>query len=296
MKRFPLVLLAFVPAFAFADVTVEKVKYRDWTDCYRLSNGTVEVVVVPKIGRVMRYAYIGKENVLWENPSTKPKPDAVGYRNYGGDKVWPAPQRDWNWPPDPAIDGSAWQAELIPNGVRITSPTSKFRKIRFVREITLAAFGTEARFMNRLDNMTDRHSYAVWQVTPVNDPQYVYLPTEPFERSKKGWDMILGGNLNTAYHEFAPGGLKIHRALRLSYKFGAWSPKGEITATKYTTTFHMAMKVYSNAPYIDNMPLQVFTYPNPDKLVELQLMGPFLRMERGEGAVLSTTWRLSESR
>ena len=44
---------------------LQRVQYGPFDEAYRLSNGTVEVVVVPALGRIMRYGYIGQRNVLW---------------------------------------------------------------------------------------------------------------------------------------------------------------------------------------------------------------------------------------
>ena len=81
-------------------------------DTVCLSNRYVSLQIVPSIGgRVMAYG-LGKENVLWVNPGLAGKaPPASGvgpageWLNYGGDKLWPAPQgwdnaEQWPGPPD----------------------------------------------------------------------------------------------------------------------------------------------------------------------------------------------------
>ena len=42
------------------------VKYLGFA-AYRLSDGRSEAVVVPRLGRVMRYAMVGGENLLWNS-------------------------------------------------------------------------------------------------------------------------------------------------------------------------------------------------------------------------------------
>ncbi len=46
---------------------MEKTTFKDWREAVRISNGEIEVVVVPEIGRVMFYGYPGKKNFLWVN-------------------------------------------------------------------------------------------------------------------------------------------------------------------------------------------------------------------------------------
>src|SRR5690242_6363420 len=64
------------------------VNYRGWADSYLLSNGTVEAAVVPAVGRVMQFHFVGKGDVFWENDALKGKSaDASGkeWSNFGGD-------------------------------------------------------------------------------------------------------------------------------------------------------------------------------------------------------------------
>src|SRR4051812_47042940 len=73
-------------------------------------NPAAEVVVVPGLARVMRFALRGEaaaaasaaDGPFWINPTLGQRfaPDAEGWINHGGDKAWPAPQSDW-----PAVTG-----------------------------------------------------------------------------------------------------------------------------------------------------------------------------------------------
>lgn len=48
---------------------VEKLAYRGWKDCYRLSNPACEAIIAPAVGsRVVSFAFKGK-NVLFEDRS-----------------------------------------------------------------------------------------------------------------------------------------------------------------------------------------------------------------------------------
>jgi len=49
-------------------VTVAKVSYHGWPHSYLLTNGTVEVIVVPEVGRVMQFHFVGEDAIFWENP------------------------------------------------------------------------------------------------------------------------------------------------------------------------------------------------------------------------------------
>lgn len=90
--------------------------YQGWkSQC--LSNGFIELQVLPDIGgRVIQFK-LGDNEFLWVNPQLAGKlPTASGlaadggWFNAGGDKLWPAPQgwdgaAQWPGPPDAVLDG-----------------------------------------------------------------------------------------------------------------------------------------------------------------------------------------------
>ena len=57
-------------ATSFASVSIERVKYKSWIYRFHLNKGEFELVVVPQIGRIMHYGFIGDENILWLDPET----------------------------------------------------------------------------------------------------------------------------------------------------------------------------------------------------------------------------------
>src|SRR5690349_21268665 len=70
-------------------VTVEKVNCVNLPNCYKLTNGTVELVVTTDIGpRVMRYAFVGGENILGEIPGSTADKDRNTWQSWGGHRLW----------------------------------------------------------------------------------------------------------------------------------------------------------------------------------------------------------------
>src|SRR5687767_10327386 len=107
----------------------------EFPDAIRLSNGTVNLVIVPSIGgRIMRYGYVLGPNLLWTNPSApRPDPEAAAtqpkHLNYGGDKAWPWPQDQWPlllgrvYPPPAEADQQPYTSRRIgSHRVRLESP------------------------------------------------------------------------------------------------------------------------------------------------------------------------------
>ena len=51
------------------EIKVEKVAYKGWQNCYRVSNGEVELIVTGDVGpRVIRFGFIGGQNLFKEFP------------------------------------------------------------------------------------------------------------------------------------------------------------------------------------------------------------------------------------
>ena len=191
-------------------VAVHSVEYKGWTDAVELNNGVVRLVVVPSIGRIMHYGFVGGENILWDDPQHygktlpggQPFTDEEGnlaWTNFGGDKVWPNQQSEfeaingYSWPPDPAYDGGAHQVELLDDGVRITSPLSAFNGARSIRTIRLVGGGTRVSIGQRLKKEQaiakpelEPLRYTIWNVTQIRPPEQTLYPLNPLSNLKGG--------------------------------------------------------------------------------------------------------------
>ena len=150
---------------------IEPVSYGRWREAWRLSNGTVDVVVVPEIGRVVRYGYVDGPNVLWD--STEAPRALYKWMNYGGDKQWAWPQAQWKWPPPVAIDTGPYSATIRGDRLLLRSPIDSKLKIRAEREIRLAPDGTELTQVYRIVGEGTDQPWGAWSITQVPAPSRV---------------------------------------------------------------------------------------------------------------------------
>ncbi|HXG24900.1 MAG TPA: hypothetical protein VNJ09_10120, partial [Chthonomonadales bacterium] len=115
---------------AQGEVKVEKVTYYNLPNCYKLSNGTVEVIVTTDIGpRIMRYAFVGGENILGElSPDIKVSTELGDWRPYGGHRLWIAPEsKRLSYSPD----NEPISFERVGNnGIRLLQPVEPKTGIR----------------------------------------------------------------------------------------------------------------------------------------------------------------------
>lgn len=144
--------LTIPPAVAGAapkPVTVTRLAWHGWAGSLRLSNGIVEAVIVPAIGRVMSFGFVGHPetspifvNREWEG-KTVADADPATWAAFGGDKLWPSPQSEWPrhnvraWPPDQTFDGDPETEQIVPDGVRLVTPDSVAFAARAARTITM---------------------------------------------------------------------------------------------------------------------------------------------------------------
>lgn len=280
MKNALALLLAAIPALAAADVTVEKQDFGSWKDCYKISNGIAEVVVAPQIGRVVRYGYVGRPNMLWEGSNTLIAGDHMIVN--GG---------------DPDLDGKQpWTVEAVPNGIRLISPVSTKLKVRVYREITMINAGTFVHLRNRLENEGPTKSFDFAESTLVDDPFSAYLPYEAVGQNPNGWRMLVGSQADPQYTKRGATGIQITRNPSIRYKYGAFSSSGELYASKGTTVFRAKAKVFRGLGYPSGSPLQIATYSDPDKAIELITSAPTAKLNLNENSILEIDWQLTEGK
>jgi len=152
--------------------SLEKTQCRG-RNAYRLSNDLVSLYVAPDIGGRAIQLQLGDHDLLFGNPELAGKvlpPEQnnaqAGWANYGGDKVWPAPQgqfpdSEWPGPPDYVLDGSPFISEVVADSatevaVRVTSPSDPRTGIQFVRTFHVCAGTTRIRVHQVMRNISQK--------------------------------------------------------------------------------------------------------------------------------------------
>ena len=72
---------------------IERLSYAGWPNCYRLSNGETELIVTTDVGpRVMRYGFVGGQNLFVEIPDQLGKSGESWWCMRGGHRLWASPE------------------------------------------------------------------------------------------------------------------------------------------------------------------------------------------------------------
>ena len=281
-------------------VNIERGTYHGWKNTVRLSNGETELIFVPQIGRIMRYATIGAPNLLWNNPAllgktldlAKPGTD---WMNFGGDKLWPAPQSKWGWPPDPVMDAGTQEVKIKDGKtLLVKGKISPKHAVQFTREITMDAQGSTVTLVNTLTNVGKmEETWSCWEVAQMDDPNRMKTVLWKGGKNPKGYydfpDAAPDEGLIKSDGEF----LILERSKTKSAKIGSDSPEGMLISEKGKRQFLMKMKVEAGKSYPDeNSPLEIYTNPDPAAYVELEMLSPLNKLKPGESVTFTVTWKI----
>jgi hypothetical protein len=289
-----------------ATVSVRQEPFLGWADAYRVSNGRVALSVVPGAGgRVLEFSLDGQQ-AFWVNPSLRGKLFPVSrrptnwgaWRNYGGYKLWPAPQSLWpksvGEAPDPFLDGGPASVELLPQrGVRITGAPSLDMGLLFIRELELNPQTGVVTVQQRMRNIGTRPvDWSIWDVTQIPAPAWVFLPANPNSPHPNGI-IPQGGGQSQWTNE---GGLIITEYKGQSGKIGADSPAGWMVGVvgdlAYVKRFPPRRE---DATYPDKgSTVEVYTNDRSLAYIEMEVLGPIVHLEPGEEASYPETWALAK--
>ena len=303
MERILLLVLGIVLAWGTAvsaAVKIESVTYKGWKEAYRLSNGTVEVIVVPSVARVMRYAFIGGPNALWENEAAAGKPIPLGqWPNTGGDKIWPWPQAEWpqrvgtGWPPPSATDQAPYSAEIVgTDSLRLTSSLVIGYGVRVIRDIKLAPTGTHVHIVSRFVKVSGGTPFptGVWSITQVPPPDIALLRLVPDTTLASGYKPLSDDPFASVTKE--GGFLHAVRPPDKSAKIGV--DADVIAVLKGDLLFTLHSMTASEAPFVAGDRAQI--YSNPDNsgqvYVELEFTSPLKSLAAGATQSLYVVWEL----
>jgi len=274
-------------------VTVSRVDWLGWSDCYRIRNAEAEVLIVPQIGRIMAYGLVGGENVLWVNEALTPlrtggqEPGSpTEWQNFGGYKLWPAPQKDWGWPPDWRLDRGPCRVEVTPQGsVRLTGTPSDRYGIRFDREIALAPEGSRLEIIQTALNVSGKLVTAsIWDVTQVKADCVGFVPLAAGAAYRTGE----GGPLDEQWSRVKdmllvkPSG-KVGKAFISGPPCWLGCKRGELLFLK-------GFDAPDGLPPEPETPREVYT--GDMGYIELEIVGPAVALNPRESTTLRETWHL----
>ena len=293
----------------------------DWL-ALEVSNDFVSLSVVPEIGGRVVDLSLCRTPVFYANPRLRGKSisaaDPSLGKNFGGSKVWPAPQgwnseAEWPGPPDAVFDCGAydWRSELSSEAASIclTSSHDEYTGTTLRREIKMIAESSSVEVLHSMQNTSRRPvRWSIWQVSQVDAAQglEIFVPATGFHQTfgDKPYPAI--------FFDSDENRVRVRYADQVA-KFAVKATQGWFTSLDRAQGFVLAetFPVMPAANYPDGAPVafwisghgtfklhedQVDIGAAPggcDPHVETEIMGPLTDLAPGESASLRTAWHLA---
>ena len=178
-----------------SSVTLRQETYLGWS-AWQIRKGPLELVLVPQVGgRIMRLAWQG-EDLIFTHPDFRGRVEPVaqvedvhaakqriGFRLWGGEKTWLAPQGRWtDGVPFVDLDSGAYTVDILADTaeqvcVRMTSPVCRETGVQIVRTVTAQGERACVKVAHELVNTSSRPvEWGLWSVSQFLKPACIYLP------------------------------------------------------------------------------------------------------------------------
>src|SRR6202521_6027746 len=129
---------------------LQRIRYRGWNHAYKLSNGTVELIVLADVGpRIILYGFCNGENKLREVGRDTELGGGGAFRLYGGHRLWVSPEVERTYFPDNVPVTVSQQGTVT----RFTAPpedAAPGTHLQKEMEIELAATGSHVHVTHRI--------------------------------------------------------------------------------------------------------------------------------------------------
>ena len=305
-----------------------------------LRNELVSVTAVPLIGgRVMSFK-LGAREYLFTNPALAGRTftaaehrgdgSLASWKNYGGEKTWPAPQgwggpNEWPGPPDPILDSGPYQAmpSLCDQTASLTmsSPSDPATGLRIHRHLVVQPGVSRVVIEQTLENVKDHPvSWAPWDVLQLDcgrlspdggrepdDACWLYIPFDSHARDVRPYRVMFGQDHPQWQQVLSPGLLGVQYR-GIVGKIGLVNTAGWVAFASQTDGYVLCARfaVDPNAEYPDDgstvecwteSPVAKtppgLTYQSAGYVMEAEVLGPLRTLQPGQRNSLTVEWCLA---
>ncbi|MEP7357487.1 MAG: hypothetical protein ABI847_09640, partial [Anaerolineales bacterium] len=259
--------------------SLETITYADWPNCYRLSDGRVEVIATADVGpRLIRFGFVGGPNEFVELAGDLGQVGGQAFRLYGGHRFWHAPEHPVR---SYLADNAPVAVEPLADGLRLTAPVEAATQLQKELVVELPARSGRVRVTHRLHN---RGLWPVrlapWALSAMAPGGTAIVPLPP--RGTHTSNLLPVSSLVMwAYTDLADPRwtwgrrhvlLRSQPGAATPQKVGASVPEGWLA---YARAGHLFVKRFSPAPGLDypdqGSQVEIFT---DNRFLELETLGP----------------------
>jgi hypothetical protein len=285
---------------ASAAVKIEKTPWKGWPNCYRISNGEVELIVTTDVGpRIMRYAFIGGPNIFKEYAEQLGKTGEKEWMGRGGHRIWIAPEDiKLSYP----ADNFPVKIDIKGDVVTLTSSVEPDTGLEKQIVVKLAASGTSVEVDHRIRNTKKTPvEWAAWALTqmaqggvgitgfpPRGTHPQVLAPTNPLV-------MWAFSDLSDKRWQFTKKYMMLHQDPKntVPQKLGHFNPN---TWGAYLLNGELFIKKYKASDWSrhPDFGCSYETFTNGDML-ELETMGPLTKLAPGASLDHVENWSIHKN-
>jgi len=281
---------------------LEKISYQEWNNAYRIFNDTVELVVLADVGpRVIRYAFLGSNNIFHEVPEDAGLVGGNQFRLYGGHRLWVSPEIERTYFPDnrPISVARNSNSVLFTAPVEDTVPGANLQK-EF--EVSLEGTGSRITITHCVTNRGKTAiELAVWCPTMMRAGGRAILPLSPRAAMDKDHYQSVGPLTLWSFTDFADPRwmlgtefiqLRQESGQQSRYReqmTGTFNPAGWGAYYSEGTLFVKCAKVLPGVYPDFGCNFEIFTNP---EFLELETLAPIVQLDPGETASHTETWTL----
>ena len=285
------------------ELMIEKIHYHGWNNAWRLSNETIELIVLADVGpRIVHYGFRGHQNMLYEAANDRGHSGGEQYRLYGGHRLWAWPEVARTYFPDNRAVSVSQEEDCV----RLRAPiedSAPGTQLEKELSVALDGYGTQVRIDHTITNRgAEATQLADWGLTMMRPggrailplPPRVAMDAEHFQAAApmtlwsytdfKDPRWIFGTEFIQLLQESNPQG-RFPEQITGTFNpagWGAYYSRGEL--------FIKRAAPVADARYPDfGCNFEIFTNP---QFLELETLGPIVELAPEESARHTETWAL----
>ena len=295
-------------------IEVQAKSLHGWEAC-ELSAGQLKIAVIPLGGRIISVQFYGEEfffvqaehagetfdfgGLSKEQIETKKR--EFGFRLWGGDKSWVAPQAKWKQGIPPLVlDAGTYKLKVQGQKISLQSPIDPETGLQIEREITLHSderLDLKQSFYNHSEQAVE---CGIWDVSQILRNIYVYIPAKVQELIPYKEEGDSESLLRQVCSPAANGWSCIRCDEALHFKYGALPKKGQIITYKpcrSKNSFLIMERFFDldpKAPYAHGAAIEVYNSPTMN-YAEVEVHGPLQSIAPGASIRHSQSWHFRQA-
>lgn len=276
---------------------IEKVEWRGWPNCYRMSNGNADLIVTADIGpRIMRFGFEGGANLFKVYDDQAGKSGEAEWQLRGGHRLWIAPEhRVLTYAPD----NSPVEVRTEGDSLTATAPIERRTGIQKQLVARMSETGAMVQVLHRYRNtLPFEIEFAAWAPTMMAQTGVAVTGFPPRgthpEQLEPSNPLIMWAftDLRDPRWTFLRKYLVLRQdpANRVPTKLGHFNAKTWAAYLLGSDLFVKKYRATAGLRYPDmGCSYQTFTR---DDMLEMETLGPITRVAPGEWLEHSEEWSL----